>query len=416
MNFITEAISQNKQWETGRMEFPRTSGPLVQRESFARLEASAKTKFITIIRGMRRVGKSVMVRQLLQKMIDRGANPKRVCWFEFDRAMGATREDLNSLIRFFLSQGADTIVLDEIHFVSHWQDILKRHYDRTDVKFIAAGSCALELDRRSAESLAGRFDMIKLLPFSFSEYLVLKGKAVPKSELEKIERASEMAAECDSYMRSTGFPEAILQGGEEREKYIRSAVIEPVFYKDIPATFPNAKPDMLLQVLELLAGTVGGTFQHQSIASVVGCSHPALSESVMILERSLLVKTLYNQTSSLLKQRRTSKKIAFADNGLLSVLNPQVATGFLAENAVWQSLQATHFFRDPQGHEVDLLLPEKKLAIEVKYQQSITPSDEKNLLYFLQRHPGWKGVLITKDGQKEGRVAHIPLWKWLLEN
>lgn len=416
MDFIKEAISQNGHWETGQMDFPRVTKPLIDREIFQVLETAAKTKFIIMLRGLRRVGKSILARQLLQSYITNGMRPEQVCWFEFDRSMGAGPEDVDSLIRFFKNRNARVIVLDEIMFAKDWQDVLKRHYDLSDIKFIVTGSSALELDKRSSESLVGRFQLIKVKPFSFREYLLLKSVAIPETEQEIIRKEQELVLHCEEYLKTGGFPEAILLGENDRKKYIKEAILDPVFFKDIPALFPNANPDLLLKVLELLSSTAGSLFQFQNLAQALGCSNPTIALQGEILERALLIKQVFNYTKSKMKQKRTGKKIIIADNGILTTLNTNASLGALAENAVGETLEDMNFWRDPEGREIDFMLPAQNTAIEVKYQQTITTQDEKHLIFFQERNPGWKGVLITKKDEKEGKIEYIPLWRWLLEN
>lgn len=415
MDFIKEAIRQNEQWETGKMPLPRLDGPLVKRAIFSKLGASAKRKFVTILRGLRRTGKSVLARRFVQLELERGAKASSLAWFEFDRGMKATADDLASLISFFQSRGAKTIVLDEVAFVAGWQDVLKRFYDRTELKFIVTGSSALEMDRRSAESLAGRFDLLSVKPFSFSEYLELLGKGAPSTQLALIKNQEELQLRCEEYLVAGGLPEAAkIADSEERKAYITSSLLEPLFYKDIPSIFPDSKPDMLSKSLELLSATAGSTFQFQSIAQILGCSHPTAAHHAEVLQRALLLKISYNFTLSEMKQRRTAKKAIIGDNGVLSALRSDVPLGVLAENAAAASADSAYFWRDRQGHEVDILLPQQKLAIEVKYQEHITTSDEKNLQYFLERRGGWKGILLTKKDEEKGEIERIPMWKWLL--
>ncbi|MEW6528730.1 MAG: ATP-binding protein [Candidatus Micrarchaeota archaeon] len=416
MDFIKEAVKQNEQWETNKISMPRVDEPIVVREVFAASENSVKTKFITVLRGLRRTGKSVLARKLMEKIIQHNS-PSSVAWFEFDRAMKATADDLDSLISFFQSKGAKIIVLDEIPLVKGWQDVLKRFYDRTNLKFIVTGSSALEIDKNSAESLAGRFNTIFVKPFSFKEYLKRIGKQQPSTRLDSAKREGEMQIECDGYIHTGGLPEVIpMKNAEDRRRYVNNSLLDPLFYKDLPALFPEAKPDMLQKMLELLSTTVCSTFQFQTLAQILGCSHPTAAFHLEVLERALLVRIAYNKTASLVKQKRTAKKIVFSDNGVLFALRPETAIGTLAENAASSNIENISFWRDAEGREIDFLIPKRQLAVEVKYQEHITTADEKHLRYFLERNPGWKGVLITKNSEEKSDISHIQLWKWLLSS
>jgi len=417
MDFVKEAVLQNEHWEKGKIELKRMEGEFIPRDVLPEFEKEMDKKFIVIIRGLRRTGKSVLTRFLLQKAIENGKDPKKIAWFEFDRSMGAKAEDLDSLLRFFKGRDAKIIALDEIPFVSGWQDVLKRHYDLSDIKFIVTGSSALEMDRRSSESLMGRFALIKIKRFSFREYLLLKGKKVPNTERELASFSEEMGLLCDEYIHSGGLPEAIKLTESDRKEYIKNSILEPLFYKDLPAVLPSANPDLFLKVFELLAAAIGREFQLQSIAQILGVTHPTVSSCIAALERGLLTKQIFNYSGSLMKQKRTAKKAWFADNGMVSALVPEAPSGVLAENTVAQSIDASNFWRDSEGREVDFIIPEKKLTLEVKYQNQIGSSDEKNLEYFLSAHKDWKGILITKnenEKKENEKIKRIPLWKWLL--
>ena len=226
----------------------------------------------------------------------------------------------------------------------------------------------------------------------------------------------ELIMNCDEYIRYGGLPETILLNQKEKNDYIRQSVLDPIFFKDMPVVFPSANPDLLSKILELSTGTVGSPFQFQTIAQVIGCSHPTISHHIEALTRAMLINVLFNYTSSTIKQKRTAKKVVISDNGLLSILNPSVSIGALAENAVAINTNTGNFWRDSEGREVDFIIPEKKLAIEVKYQEHITTSDEKNLRYFLEKNRKWQGILITKKEESKGDIKHIPLWKWLLNS
>ncbi|GEM_PF-1376282 len=414
MDFITEAVRQNPHWQNGVVEITRISGREIKRPIFQELLQSWQSKFITVIRGLRRTGKSVLARQLMQHILETQP-PKTVAWFEFDRAMNATPDDLDALIRYFESQQSENIVLDEIAFVPKWQDILKRFYDRTNLKFVITGSSALELDRRTSESLAGRFNTLYIGPFSLPEVLELAGKPPAQTTLDLATRSEELYLEAEKYLKTGGLPEIALEKTESaRNQYIKESLLNPLFYKDLPAVFPQANPDLLSKTLEVLAGTVPNAYQAQGVASALGCSIASASQHIDLLEKGLLVKTIFNYTPSLAKQKRTSKKIVFSDNGILAALRPDVAIGALAEQAVQNALSSEFFWKNPLA-EVDLVFPKLKLAVEVKHQEHVTSADERHLHYFLERRDGWKGLLVTKkDDDPKADIPRIPLWKILM--
>ncbi|MBI5047201.1 ATP-binding protein, partial [Candidatus Micrarchaeota archaeon] len=399
-------------WSTGKIDLP---SHLIERDALSKIKELLKTKFIIILKGLRRVGKSVIARQIMHDLLIHGVKATKICWFEFDRSMAVNYEQFNELLYFFKTKEPELVVLDEIHFVQGWQDALKLQYDLSNTKFIVTGSSALDLDRRSAESLAGRFMIEEIHPFSFSEFLQLKGFKQPKDEFESVAFEHELINNCEDYVKIGGLPEAIDSSEELRKDYLKKAIVDVLFFKDTPAVFPNSNPEQLSKALEILSSNPCSLFHYQTLAQLLSISTPTATNQVDILEKMLLVRSIHNYSGSVLKQRRKSKKIIFTDNGILSVLNPSVPLGVLVENAVGYSINATHFWRDLHGREIDFILPEKKLAIEVKYQSHITSSDEKHLKYFLERNAGWTGILITKNHISNGSIKHIPLWNWFLK-
>jgi predicted AAA+ superfamily ATPase len=144
----------------------------------------------------------------------------------------------------------------------------------------------------------------------------------------------------------------------------------------------------------------------------------------------MLLSTCYNYTKSMVKQARSSKRAYLTDTGLISSLlglddtTGSQELGRLAETAAYNHLSRTSqvfFWRDPQGNEVDMVLPSRRgpIPIELKYQTSIYKSDAKGLARFCEVHGCGKAFLITKDNEGTMELGDIaitihPLWRLML--
>ena len=132
-------------------------------------DLSKNKLFSVAIYGLRRVGKTILMKQIMYELKKIKEN---TLYFMFDDIMAQNPDILEDIIDFYLKtiagEGRKYIFLDEIQKVPYWQDILKRFYDmREDIKFIVSGSASLRI-KKSKESLAGRiFDFyLPILTFN----------------------------------------------------------------------------------------------------------------------------------------------------------------------------------------------------------------------------------------------------------
>lgn len=414
MDIVKEILKQNTFWENSNIEIPRLTGKWVIREDEPYILSSFDSKFITILKGMRATGKSSLMRKIIRDKILKGYSASDFGWFEFDRAMFPDTDLLDEVISYFESKNVKYIFLDEIHFVPMWQDVIKRFYDRTNLKFVVSGSSALEIDSRSSESLAGRFNLIIVKPFSFREFLYFK-EIQFDTEIKIAENKGRIFEASQEYILNGGFPESVKSDSIAlRDEYIKSAILDPVFYKDLPI-ITGQNPDLLYNILAILSSTVSSQFQLQNISNIINLNIPTVGKSLESLERSMIVNIVYNFTKSLIKKGRISKKIIFNDNGILRILNGNISISNLAENLIGSFYGADSFYRDSHGREIDWLITPIKTAIEVKYSDNISNYEIRHLKFFKSKNPEWKTVLIslTKESIIEN-IRIIPFWKALL--
>jgi predicted AAA+ superfamily ATPase len=148
----------------GTIEVPR-----YRRDLYTAIDTWREKKQAIAIVGLRRTGKTTLMRQMMQEMGNDAA------FFSFDEEETQKKDVLVFVLDYFLNNfHSRTIFLDEIHYIRDWEGILKRYYDQKGTKFIVSGSESLELSKAKA-TLAGRLVTFQLEPLSFSEYLQLRG-------------------------------------------------------------------------------------------------------------------------------------------------------------------------------------------------------------------------------------------------
>ena len=154
------------------------------RDLFSVLEANLEHPLMLNIVGLRRVGKSTILKQLIGKLLHQNVKPINIFYFLFDYASQIKKpEFLDEVLSAYFSgilgkpnlslEERSYVFLDEIQYIDDWQAVVKKYYDLSGkkVKFILTGSQSVLLKGKSKESLAGRIFDFYLPPLSFLEFL-----------------------------------------------------------------------------------------------------------------------------------------------------------------------------------------------------------------------------------------------------
>lgn len=332
-------------------------------------------KFIQVVMGPRQVGKSTVVKQVLQDLdmpyqlfsadnVPAG-NTAWVsnCW----AAVRSLKENkgLESII----------LVIDEIQKVSNWSEVVKKEWDSDtfhdcNIKVLLLGSSRVLLEKGLSESLGGRFEEIRMTHWSYREMNECFGFTL------------------DQYLFYGGYPGAAdLIGDTDRwEQYIQSAIIDATINKDILMNTPIGKPALLRQTFELGASYSGKLL---SLNKMLGSLQDAgntvtLAGYVNLLDESGLLCGLRKYSIDMARRRASIPKFQVYNNALKMVYNPHTFEQAMMDRRVWGHIfesgigawivsQAfvhrieVFYWRD-RDDEVDFILRKKGsvVAIEVK--------------------------------------------------
>jgi len=179
---LDEIKIQNPHWDSDADYF--FDEKKYKRKLYFELLKYLDEKQILSIIGLRRVGKTVLLKQLSKYLIkEKNVAPKNIFFLSFDEAIAISHNNLNNYLTIYLDTARTNInktayiFIDEIQYIDKWQHILKRYYDtRPNIKFIISGSSSIFLRKKTTESLAGRIYEFKLNTLDFNEYLELTEK------------------------------------------------------------------------------------------------------------------------------------------------------------------------------------------------------------------------------------------------
>lgn len=446
----------NPWWTEGEIpEFYHQLTPRPYLDLFLPLVQATDLRRALILLGPRRVGKTVLMFHTIQRLIEEGVPAQHIIYLSVETPIyhGLLLEQLFNLACRLLGRNPAKeqmyVFYDEIQYLAGWEVNLKSLVDtyRT-VKFVASGSAAAELGRRSDESGAGRFTDFHLPPLTFYEYLHLKGyesimRPVPLGGDEKaglVYSGMDMAKLNGlfiDYINYGGYPEVVFSGRirENPGQFIRHDIIDKVLLRDLPGLYGIGDVQELNALFSVIAYRSGEQFSYEALSRETGIQKETLRKYIGYLEAAFLVKVLHRTDDNARRyQRETQFKFYLTNPSLRCALFQPIRDtddkiGNMVETAVfaqWIPRQGAcvHYANWRQGSrqpgEVDLvgLDPARQKpdwAVEIKWSDRYydRPGELAALLYFMKKH-GLKSAWVTgisRFGVKEAagvRLQFLP--------
>lgn len=414
----------NPHWKTGEIE--RQIANMGRRDYFNLFYPLVKGSTVhraPILLGPRRVGKTILLQQTIQQLIKDGVDPKRIVYLSIDTPLlqGLALERLLDLyleIHDLKSPDGCFIIFDEIQYLYKWEVHLKSLidlYKRT--KFIASGSAAAALRRKSQESGAGRFTDFLLPPVTFCEYLRLLN-----IEWKFAGDIQALNDEFIRYMNFGGYPEAMFNAEIQQnpERFVRSDIIEKALLRDLPSLYGIDDIQELTRLFNTLAYQTGNEVTLEGLSKSSGVAKNTIRRYIEYLEAAFLIKTVSrvdNRGSTF--KRENFFKVYLTNPSMYSALIEPIsenieAIGSLVETAIFsQLMHDTSGFnhvvyarwndrKKGQG-EVDLVRLDERLkvsgALEVKWSDRYFdyPGELEGLIHFCKKNGLEKAIVTSKS-------------------
>lgn len=378
-----------------------------------------KTGQIVVISGIRRSGKSTLLRQF--SMLYKNFHYIN---FDDDRLLEFSLGDFSTLMLVYekISPGTKVIFIDEIQNIAGWERFIRRIHD-DGYKVFLTGSNAKLLSAELGTHLTGRYIKITLYPFSFREVLRFRSVSVDRITEKKKAR---ILAEFDRYLTFGGFPEYLKYADPE---YLKRTY-DDILFRDIIGRFGIREVKAFRQLAHYLFTNMANMASYNALKKALGFkSVVSVRDYVGFLEEAFLVFEIFKYDYSLKKQYVNDKKIYVIDNGMRNAVAFQFSDdrGRLLENCVFIELlrrnAPVYFFKNTG--ECDFVTEDHgkvTAALQVCYELSQKNRDrELDGLTSAMLTLGIKNGIILTYHQEEtivhnGFSLHVlPVWKWLLE-
>jgi len=381
-------------------------------------DKAIKSKQIQIVTGIRRCGKSTLLKQLSEKL-----DSFYYLNFDDERLLKFSVEDFDSLLILWKKlYKSKTIILDEIQNVKNWERFIRRIYDE-DYKIILTGSNAKLLSGDLSTHLTGRHIKLELYPFSFSEYLRFKN--FDSDKWKTTDRLAKLLRLTDEYVENGGFPEYVIFGDVDYLKRI----FEDILYKDLIVRFKIREIKSFRELANYLFTNFTSEISYNSLQRALNFkSVVSVKNYIGHLQESYLLHELYKYDYSLKKQIIYNKKIYSIDNGLRNQVSFRFSedSGKLLENTVFLQLKRSgkevYYYKNKR--ECDFLIKQKTKIVEAIQVTDVLSAANRErelngLIAAMESFNLKKGLIITRNQEEKFRsqgreIRVLPIYKWLL--
>lgn len=354
------------------------------REQFHTLKARIEEprRFMQVLVGPRQVGKTTLVHQVVQAIslphtveVADAVEPKDSDWIR--RVWESARTTMR-----LRGESERLLVIDEVQKIDNWSEVVKREWDEdtrheVNLKVVLLGSSRLLLKKGLTESLAGRFELIRLGHWSYREMQDAFGLSL------------------DEYIYFGGYPGAatLIKDEKRWRKYIKDALVAPAIEKDVLMTSNIYKPALMKQLFELGCGY---SAEMLSLTKLMGQLQDAgnvttLASYLEILDQCALLTGLQKYANDEARKRSSIPKYQVYNNALLTAYKGRSFEMDRTDARLWgrwvESVVGAHllamadevgfevyYWREPaknrgdKDNEVDFILVNdgEVIAIEVK--------------------------------------------------
>ncbi len=307
----------NPWWHTNRVdEGTLKMRPRAYLEPVLKLLLEPGLRRAAVLLGPCRVGKTTLIRHLIDRLLDNKVDGQRIAYVEMDHPLlhGQSLEALVQQIEAATPEGEGLryLFFDEVQSLADWERHLKSLVDhRSDLRLLVAGSVAPALKRQSTESGAGRITDFMLPPLTFSEFLDLRGDEAaiwedgPNSYvLHDIERLN---AQFVDYVNFGGYPELALGGNPERPG--SSDIVGKVLLRDLPQLYGINDIQELNALFTLLAFNTAERISFEQLSRRSGVGKQTIVKYIEYLEAAFLIRRVFrvDQDGRRYRRQRTFK-------------------------------------------------------------------------------------------------------------
>lgn len=238
---------------------------MVKRELYLkRIRPFYQSEMVKVLTGIRRCGKSTIIKQIIQELRDGGVSAGQIIYINFEDYQYRRLYDADSLYKYVEKKIVENqkhyLLFDEIQNVNQFELVINSFRSTHDVSIFITGSNSKLLSGELATHLSGRTLSFRIMPFTYKEYCELQ------SELQRAKPREKML---EDYVKWGGFPLVCKESDENSKEIILSNIYDSVVLKDIIMRNKVASPTILEKVLNYVIANSSTTISGNSISAAL---------------------------------------------------------------------------------------------------------------------------------------------------
>ena len=361
---ISELYKQNPWWENHFEE------KTIPRERYLKkIMQNLKTKDIVFLTGLRRIGKTTIINQVIQELLKKKISPKNILFINLD-SFNLTDFSIHKLIEEYREEHKKSpkdffyLFLDEVTSKDSFEQELKSLYDNENIKIICSSSIATLMRDKKAK-LTGRTKTIEIMPLTFQEFLNFKKIKIKKSEKELLNSYFK------DYLKIGGIPYYVLT---ENKEYLNE-LVQGIIYKDIIAQYKIKNEKPIKELFRLLCNRVGKPVSYNKLANILKISVDSVKRYIDYFEKAYLFYIVDRYSKSYNESVTSPKKIYAGDVGIKNIITGN-DLGESYENLVFlkiKNLEPKYYLKD--SVEIDFIT--KDTLIEAKFDSELNEKQKQ---------------------------------------
>ena len=397
---------------------------MIKREKYLRnIRGFYDQDLIKVITGIRRSGKSTLLKQIIDELQENGVNQERIIYINFeDIEMSFIKNDmdLNSYIKKQMKDDEKYyLFFDEIQNVIDWEKAVNSFKATKNVSIFITGSNSNLLSGELATLLAGRYVSFKIQPFSFKEVCELKG----------IEDKDEIEKAFEDYIKWGGMPQRFYFKDEQETKNYLMDLYDSIVVKDIISRYKVKDVELLNKILEYLMSTPAQQFSVTNIVNYLknenrNCSNETLYNYLSYITNSFIMNKAKRYDIKGKRILSTNDKYYLTDLGLGQVKSSikTKGKGSVLENIVYNELINRGYevlVGKSDSSEIDFIASyfDEKIYVQVAYILADDDVIEREFGAFKEIQDNYPKYVLTMDKLdfSQNGIIHKNVIDWLLD-
>jgi len=416
-------------------------------------------KIISVI-GSRRAGKTYLLFDTINKLLNRGVPEEKILFINFeDERLDLKSDELDLIIQSFIELYPETklcecyFFFDEVQNIEGWEIFIRRCYDSITKNIFITGSNSKLLSTEIATSLRGRTIKYEVFPLNFREFINFKSHYLNDNDnlvkinqllsekignnkvLYSIKYLSVLKIYFEEYMYYGGFPEIVFLDERLKLKTLQE-YFDVMLYRDLVERYCISNSLILKYFLRRVLENITNKLSINKIFNELKSQNLKIGKNslynyIEYAKNAYIIDYLREYSKSELRREFSDKKVYFVDNGLVTanrMINKE-NYGVLLENLFYHELNTNELFRGniffyKSKKECDFIIDYRKsiIPVQVSYNidnEAVLNREISGLTEACIRYKAEKGYIVTMDDERtiiknDLRIEIIPVYKLLI--